>query len=125
MSKHTPAMDKQVLDVLAALKKSAHAHYDGTHSGRMAEEHANEAMNNAAKLFAALIARNAALEADNRALREAVKLAKPYIATHVTACHGEKCRELNCESCFSDAHENAENGRKALEAIARAEAGHG
>ncbi len=37
------------------------------------------------------------------ALATAAKIAMNYMVWEVVACHGMKCREPNCESCFDEA----------------------
>jgi hypothetical protein len=69
-------------EVLAALRKSAFLHYDGTYSGRIAEEHAIEAMNKAEKLFASLTSE-----------RDAYKNALEHIAW---SCEGRAVEVAKC-----------------------------
>ena len=49
-------------------------------------------------------------------LLEALKGVLPFLATETTKCHGDKCREAWCSSCFAeeDAAIAAEMGRTAL-----------
>lgn len=57
-----------------------------------------------------------ALKEQRDELLEALKGVLPFLATETTKCHGDKCREAWCSSCFAeeDAEIAAEMGRTAL-----------
>lgn len=57
-----------------------------------------------------------ALKEQRDELLEALKGVLPFMATETTNCHGDKCRERWCSSCFAeeDAEIAAEMGRTAL-----------